>query len=492
MLSKVIDKDKGELENFYNGLGFRVESTRPEERIDYLCDLSKDYYNLLERTVNGETESFVYDNNVISMSKSGNIFYYLQDELGSPMYMTGTDGIVVSSYAFDDFGRNIDPFTGNRRNRNQKHAYTTNGNIIQPFAFTGYQEDEVSGLKFAQARYYNADNGRFQSEDNIKGFINNPITLNHYGYCWGNPVILVDNDGNLPQFITDTANKIQNGINAVESNVKAFVEDPSGYINENKQVIGAVISGVGMGVGIIVSVTGNPVLGGAIMGGASQLGETIAEKGTHLDGKDALKVCVGAAAGAAGGFVGNLGATNKVAEYALHVGLNTLTDVGEEFLNEVIDNKLDAKTLLETGGKSIVKNVVFEGVNVASNKAIGKLRGKKAALFDDEIKIDDEIGKLQGKIADEVDSIAIHENYKLRSPGPNSRMYKGAERSIEYSQKRIDRYFDQIDELKNFGKWRTIGNGIDKTVNTIIMDGFFGRYENWNRVCKNFNKECLA
>ena len=97
MLSKVIDKDKGELENYYNGLGFRVASTRPEERIEYLCDLSKDYYNLLERTVNGETESFVYDNNVISMSKSGNNFYYLQDELGSPMYMTGTDGVAVSS-----------------------------------------------------------------------------------------------------------------------------------------------------------------------------------------------------------------------------------------------------------------------------------------------------------------------------------------------------------------------------------------------------------
>ncbi|MBO7355860.1 MAG: hypothetical protein J6U50_04445, partial [Lachnospiraceae bacterium] len=66
MLSKVVDKDKGELENFYNGLGFRVASIRSEEKIEYLCDLSKDYYNLLERTVNGETESFVYDNNVIS------------------------------------------------------------------------------------------------------------------------------------------------------------------------------------------------------------------------------------------------------------------------------------------------------------------------------------------------------------------------------------------------------------------------------------------
>ncbi|WP_143484090.1 DUF6531 domain-containing protein, partial [Pseudobutyrivibrio ruminis] len=149
MMSKVTDAVKGQQENIYNGLGFRVETTRPEEHIEYLCDLSKDYFNLLERTVNGEKESFVYDKNVISMSKKGSNFYYIQDELGSPMYLTGTDGVAVSSYAFDDFGRNIDPRTGK-----QKHGYTKDGNIIQPFAFTGYQEDEFSGLKFAQARFY--------------------------------------------------------------------------------------------------------------------------------------------------------------------------------------------------------------------------------------------------------------------------------------------------------------------------------------------------
>ncbi len=55
MLSKVVDSNKGEVENKYNGLGFRVASTRPEEKIEYLCDLSRDYYNLLERTVNGES-----------------------------------------------------------------------------------------------------------------------------------------------------------------------------------------------------------------------------------------------------------------------------------------------------------------------------------------------------------------------------------------------------------------------------------------------------
>ena len=32
-----------------------------------------------------------------------------------------------------DFGRNIDPLTGGRKEKNHKHAYRTEGNIIQPF-----------------------------------------------------------------------------------------------------------------------------------------------------------------------------------------------------------------------------------------------------------------------------------------------------------------------------------------------------------------------
>ena len=201
MLSKVVDTDKGELKNQYNGLGFRVASSRPEEKIEYLCDLSRDYYNLLERTVNGETESFVYDTNVISMSKAGENYYYLQDEHGSPMYMTGTDGVAVSSYAFDDFGRNIDPLTGKIKDKSHKHAYTTDGNIIQPFAFTGYQEDEVSDLKFAQARFYNDENGRFIGEDLIRGQILAPDTQNHYIYCLSNPIVLYDLDGKMPSWL---------------------------------------------------------------------------------------------------------------------------------------------------------------------------------------------------------------------------------------------------------------------------------------------------
>ncbi len=75
------------------------------------------------------------------------------------------------------------------------------GNIIQPFAFTGYQEDEVSGLKFAQARYYNSAIGRFVGEDQVRGNIENPETQNHYLYCRNDPEVYIDKNGKNPSAI---------------------------------------------------------------------------------------------------------------------------------------------------------------------------------------------------------------------------------------------------------------------------------------------------
>ncbi len=53
---------------------------------------------------------------------------------------------------------------------------------------------------FAQARHYDATSGRFQSEDRVKGFKNSPFTLNHYSYCFGNPVGFSDRNGNWPSW----------------------------------------------------------------------------------------------------------------------------------------------------------------------------------------------------------------------------------------------------------------------------------------------------
>jgi RHS repeat-associated protein len=208
LLNHVRDVEKGEADYSYNGVGKRVAVTRPEEKIEYLLDLTKDYHNMLERSVNGEVEAYIYDNNVVSMTKAGNNYFYMLDELGTGMYLTGTDGIATSTYAYDEFGRNLNPFTGKR----EKPSYTKHGNLIQPLVFTGYQNDEMTDSYFAQARYYNSDAGRFVSEDKVRGFIDKPDTINHYLYCRNDPVDMEDLDGNIAILVTIAAGAFIGGV----------------------------------------------------------------------------------------------------------------------------------------------------------------------------------------------------------------------------------------------------------------------------------------
>ena len=115
------------------------------------------------------------------------------DELGTGMYLTGTDGIATDTYAYDEFGRSLDPYTGKEKSKYQKQ-----GNIIQSLAFTGYQADDMTDSYFAQARYYDARNGRFVSEDKVRGHKIRPDSINHYLYCYNRPVKLIDLDGREP------------------------------------------------------------------------------------------------------------------------------------------------------------------------------------------------------------------------------------------------------------------------------------------------------
>ena len=70
----------------------------------------------------------------------------------------------------------------------------------QPFGFTGYQRDEVSGLYYAQARYFSAENARFISEDYVRDGVN------WYVHCRGNPLRFVDLDGLAPGDPFDSLN----------------------------------------------------------------------------------------------------------------------------------------------------------------------------------------------------------------------------------------------------------------------------------------------
>ena len=179
----------------------KEQTIRPETKIEYTIDLTRQYHNLLEKEEGGNTQSYLWDGNVAGMREETGkgSCYYLQDELGSPIRLMDWNGELTESYGYDEFGQEL---YGNR----EETAGRSLTGSIQPFGYTGYQYDKTAGTYYAQAREYRAEIGRFAAVDTIKGFAAAPYTLNEYGYCWGNPMVLVDLDGAWPQWIIDAFN----------------------------------------------------------------------------------------------------------------------------------------------------------------------------------------------------------------------------------------------------------------------------------------------
>ena len=151
----------------YHGLGHRVgkeisldpteqlsgQGQKLDSRIDYLIDLTREYHNLLEKTEDGISQTYFWDGNVAAFEESGKRSYYLQDELGSPLRIEDENGVTRETYGYGAFGENL---------------YGNQG-VLQVFGYTGYQRDNVAGTYYAQAREYQAEVGRFTSEDIIRG-----------------------------------------------------------------------------------------------------------------------------------------------------------------------------------------------------------------------------------------------------------------------------------------------------------------------------------
>ena len=157
----------------------------------YILDRTRAYHNLLQRRTGKRgsqaIQSYIWDFNVAYMEEGEKEFTYLQDELGSTIRLLEQGGECQAVYGYDEFGED---------------AYNTQGHL-QPFGYTGYRYDNVADTYFAQAREYVPKIGRFVGEDWIKGNIEKPFSLNQYGYCWGNPIGLVDRDGKTPEMASN-------------------------------------------------------------------------------------------------------------------------------------------------------------------------------------------------------------------------------------------------------------------------------------------------
>lgn len=178
----------------YDGLGQRIgrrayRHGRNIRNTRYLRDLTRSYDNLaiMEESSPDQSffkkQSYLYDNGPVGMrevNSDGSIsqFTYLTDDLLSPVRLMTQSGDIAQSYAYDEFGEEL-----------------ISGSRIQPFGFTGYIPDNISGTCFAQAREYLPQAGRFAAHDLILPYPEEPQTQNAYVYANNNPHTYVDKNG---------------------------------------------------------------------------------------------------------------------------------------------------------------------------------------------------------------------------------------------------------------------------------------------------------
>ena len=163
----------------------------------------------------GTTESTTYSvwsgNNVISeLDDDGTRYDYLYGPNAMPLQLmvTASNG-TTSTYAYQvDHGGSVIGMTDEDGDEVARYAYDPYGGLVgmsgdpiatrNPLRYRGYYYDNETQLYYLPARYYNPDTGRFLSVDPAPPTAGDPMTLNGYAYCAGDPVQLVDPDGEEP------------------------------------------------------------------------------------------------------------------------------------------------------------------------------------------------------------------------------------------------------------------------------------------------------
>ncbi len=225
----------------YNGSGQRTAEEKEGIREEYLLDLTRQYNNMLWLERNKKKQRFYWDSNVSVMEEKGRKpQYYLQDEMGSVLRILYDNGN-GDRYGYDEFGRDAHVL---EQEVKTEPSYTRQG-AGQPFGYTGYRYDGVTGAYFAQAREYRPESGRFLAEDLARGSAMAPKTWNRYGYCWNNPTGFVDLNGKTPELPTLQLQPLEKEsivpdlpdrltIKENESNLSYFFDDDE--IDEMKEI----------------------------------------------------------------------------------------------------------------------------------------------------------------------------------------------------------------------------------------------------------------
>ena len=170
----------------------------------------------------------------ISVDKSTESSYYLYDGRNSVTGILTETANLTNSYQYDPYGNLT--------------SGTADG--VNYYGYNGESTNVKTGLQYLRARYYNAENGTFTTEDSDLGTTENPLTRNSYAYTSNNPVNYDDPTGhswwkkavsavkNVGKKIVNTAKKV---VKTVVNTVKKVARTVTNAVKRTaKTVINAV------------------------------------------------------------------------------------------------------------------------------------------------------------------------------------------------------------------------------------------------------------
>ena len=154
----------------YDALGRLAKRTVGSQQIAYLYD-GVDV--VADNNSDGSTTEYLngagVDDKLRQSTASTGSLYFQTDHLGSTTALTNSSGNVAERQSYTPFGQ-------------------TTGSNLTRYGFTGRERDNVTGLTNFRARWYDAEQGRFMSEDPI-GFDGG---MNFYSYAGNSPTNFVD------------------------------------------------------------------------------------------------------------------------------------------------------------------------------------------------------------------------------------------------------------------------------------------------------------
>jgi RHS repeat-associated protein len=171
----------------YDGYGRRVQIQRlTDGKLSFpIYSMSGQLISEDDQRSNTFTDYISFNGSLVAKRKAPwgtstwTTFYEHTDALHSPVTETDANGTPTSVVRYTPYGE------------------ATSGIYVQGPGFTGHVTDAVTGLTYAQKRYYDPVIGRFLSVDAVTTSPGNGSNFNRYSYANNNPYNVTDPDGRL-------------------------------------------------------------------------------------------------------------------------------------------------------------------------------------------------------------------------------------------------------------------------------------------------------